>query len=371
MQGSHESLRAGRLGLLAAGVALVMAAGLRPETLRAQGRAEPAVVDVSGVERFLEITALLERDSEPAPAQWDSLFGTPGYTVLLRREFRRDFFIRRFELAFMPSKRADLEEQRRRDTGFYAQFLPHYLRAKSMREEIRRRMEELRTADFSRDALARARAFLPNPLPDGAPSVAFVIFAPDARGYDPVVVDILLARGREEFLNLVAHEFHHWYRARLAPDLTRHQQTLRTIEQIQLEGIADLINVPSRLDTAADTLSSYDRQYLDYLRNSPATIRVVDSLLAAMLRNPSGARDLGERLRAAVPLSGHPTGYYMARTILEEVGREALVSTVSNPFAFFRLYSQAASRRRDGTPPLSARALEFLRQLESQYARPM
>jgi hypothetical protein len=80
---------------------------------------------------------------------------------------------------------------------------------------------------------------------------------------------------------------------------------------------------------------------------------------------------VGERLRAAVPLSGHPTGHFMARTILEVMGREALVGTVSNPFAFFRLYSQAAARRPDGTPAFSAAALAFLGRLESRYRGPL
>ena len=366
MRVSRRSLRAGRSGLVVC-LALLAAAGLTSNTLHAQGRSARSVVDLSGVERFLEVTALLERDVEPAQQQWDSLFATPGYAVLIRREFNRDFFVRSFRLAYMPSRRQELEAQMARETGFWAQFLPHYVRARSSRAEIQRRMEELRSADFSRDAVARARAFLPDSLAGGMPSVAFVVFKPDARGYDPVVVDILYLTEREAFLNLVAHEFHHWYRARLASDLTRHADVLWVIEQIHLEGIADLINVPRRLAVPAESLSQADRGYLSQLRNSPATIRVVDSLLAAMLENAGRVRDLGERLRAAVPQSGHPTGYYMARTILEGLGRPALVGTVSNPFAFFRLYSQAAALRRDGTPPLSERALEFLRQLESRY----
>ena len=370
MQASRTSHQGRRPGLLVAGLALLISAGPRPVALHAQDRPARSVVDVSGVERFLEITALLERDVEPTPAQWDSLFATPGYAVLLRHEFRRDFFIRRFEVAFMPSKQAELAEQRARDTGFWAQFLPHYLRAKSMRAEIRRRMEEMRAADFSQAAVARARAFLPDLPPDGTPSVAFVIFGPDSRGYDPVVLDILYATGREAFLDLVAHEFHHWYRARLAPDLTRHQDILWVLGQIHLEGVADLINVPRWLGRPADSLSANERRYVGYLDTSPATIRVVDSLLAAMLDDPGDIRELGARLRAAVPMSGHPTGFYMARTILEEMGRDAVVGTVANPFAFFRLYSQSATRRRDGTPPLSDRALAFLRSLEARYQAP-
>lgn len=358
-----------RSNLLVGGVALFTLVGLQRDAPHAQGHPQ-AVVDLSGVERFLEITNLLEQDIEPTAAQWDSLFATPGYAVLIRREFRRDFFVRRFELAFMPSKQAEFKEQMTKDTGFWAQFLPHYLKAKSMRAEIQQRMEDLRSADFSREAMARARVFLPDSLPDGMPSVAFVVFAPDARGYDPVVVDILYKTERDGFLDVIAHEFHHWYVARLAPDLTRYQDVLWVIQQIHHEGIADLINVPHRLGQPPETLSASDRPYLDYLSASPATVRLVDSLLAAMLDHPSDVGNLGEQLRGAVPMSGHPTGYYMARTILEEMGRPALVGTVSNPFAFFRLYSRSAARRQDGTPQFSAKALQLLRTLESRFLEP-
>ena len=71
-------------------VTVVLALALLPTSARPAG-AQPAgarktplgpqarqVVDVSGVERFLEITAVLAQDKGPAPEQWDRLFATPG-----------------------------------------------------------------------------------------------------------------------------------------------------------------------------------------------------------------------------------------------------------------------------------------------------
>ena len=200
---------------LVLGLALLPAsaqpAGARQVTSAPQAR---SAIDLSGVERFLEIVAVLEQDREPTPAQWDQLFSTPGYAVLLAREFSRQDFENRFRLAFVPSKKADLDARLKKDTGFAAQFLPHYVKAKAMRGEIERRVGAFRTAAFADEALACARAFLPASITREQPSVAFVVFAPDSRGYDPVVLDILYMNDREEFLNTVAHEFHHWYRAK-------------------------------------------------------------------------------------------------------------------------------------------------------------
>jgi len=88
-----------------------------------------------------------------------------------------------------------------------------------------------------------------------------------------------------------------------------------------------------------------------------------------MQDNPADRRDLGGKLRTAVPRSGHPTGYYMAETIVGVLGKDALIRTVSNPFAFFRAYNDAASKKVVGTPLFSKKAMDFLRSLEKRYAQ--
>jgi hypothetical protein len=109
----------------------------------------------------------------------------------------------------MPSKKAELDARMKKETGFAAQFLPHYVRAKAMRGEIEHRVAQFRTAAFADEAIARARAFLPASVTAEQPSVAFVVFAPDSRGYDPVVLDILWViqqvHGRD-------HRRHAWQR---------------------------------------------------------------------------------------------------------------------------------------------------------------
>ncbi len=51
----------------------------------------------------------------------------------------------------------------------------------------------------------------------------------------------------------------------------------------------------------------------------------------------------------------------------ETLGPEALKADMDNPFAFYRLYNQAAEKA--GSPVLSPKALHALERLEYKYLR--
>jgi len=343
-------------------IAMLVFGGLSGRGKGLQDTQQPAA-DFSGVKKFLELTAVLEQDGEPTREQWDALFATPGYAVLTESEFQKDFFAERFRLAFMPSRADALKEQMKKDTGFRAQFLPHYLRAKAMRREIERWTAVQRPAELYDEALAKARALLPEGAVAGWPAVAFVIFAPDARGYDPVVLDALYCMGKGGRLaDLVGHEFHHYYRNRLV-DLNQDQGTLGVINQIHAEGIADLIDKAEWIGKPESALAPNEKDFVQLYRQSPSVIRTMDELFSRMNEMKTGRGELGFELRRAVPQSGHPTGLYMATLILEELGKPALVGVADDPFAFFRLYQEAAARKHGDTPRFSNRAMVFLERL--------
>jgi len=350
-------------GRILVGLLVVLLAG----ALGAQGAAGqdalPPAADFSGLQKFLEITAILAEDKEPAAQQWAALFATPGYAVLTQSEFTRDFFIERFRLAFMPSRAEALKEQLKKDTGFRAQFLPHYLRAKALRPEIERWMAGLKPAEIYVEAAEKAGALLPEGAVSDWPAVSFVIFAPDSRGYDPVVLDALFCMDLGGGLaDMVGHEFHHYYRNRFV-DLTQDQSTLWVIGQVHGEGIADLIDKAEWTRRRDEALTPRERDFVKLYKESPAVIRTMDDLLTRMSVMKTGRGELGFQLRRAVPQSGHPTGLYMALVILEEFGRPAIVKAAFDPFAFFRLYQEVAVKRGGDTPRFSEAAMKFLEAL--------
>lgn len=333
-----------------------------------------ANVDFSGVEMFLELTALLEKDIEPTQEQWNDLFSTPGYAVLIRREFRTpNFFIERFKLAFMPSLKKELEAKLQEESGFSAQFLPHYVRAKKERRLIEESVEELKNLSFVQVAVEEARKFLPEFELKSYPPVSFVIFGPDARGYVPVVLDIFYTIENKKFLKtFIAHEFHHYYRD-LFYDSGQDQQILWVINQIQGEGIADQINVGEWFHDknlyAEYSQKGRNKSYLDWYEKSPEIISEMDRLFSAMYDFPEQKGKLGAELQEIIPQSGHPTGFFMANLILEQLGKKVLIEDVKNPFAFFRHYKDAADKKRGDTPSFSEKSLQFILSLEKRYIR--
>jgi hypothetical protein len=78
----------------------------------------------------------------------------------------------------------------------------------------------------------------------------------------------------------------------------------------------------------------------------------------------------GRKLRSVIPQSGHPTGFYMAALIEQELGSDAIVKVVRNPFRFFYLYNEAA-KKNGNAPVFSSKATAFVRSLERKYAKPI
>jgi hypothetical protein len=270
----------------------------------------------------------------------------------------------------MPSEKEALEAKLKEEKGFWAQFLLHFVRAKKQRSLIEEQVAKLKSLDYVKAAVEETRKFLPDLPIQEYPPLSFVIFGPDARGYMPVVVDVLYAHDqRDFFISFIAHEFHHFYRNLHFP-YAQDQIFIWVIDQIQGEGIADQINIGKWFHDKNLYPKYVEKKkgYLEWYAKSPEIIRRMDHLFMAAYDHPEKKMELGQQLRAIVPLSGHPTGFYMANMIIEQLGKETLIKDIGNPFAFFRLYKQAADKKGGETSTFSEKAIRFIRSLEERYA---
>lgn len=334
--------------------------------------ADGSGVDVSGIDLFWQVVDTLSQDEEPSSELWHALFATPGYRALTQSEFEQSFFRESFRIAYMPSFESSLSSSL--EEGNNARLLEHYVQVGEHRADLEAFVEDLKRSDPMRSPSRLAAEWLPDPAPDKPAPLAVVVFDMDARGYDPIVIDLLAAM-ELDLNSFLAHESHHWYRNDRATidwnDVPPHEaELLWTLYQIQGEGIADQIDKRPWIE--GDELpptarGSYVTDYASALAATPITIQSLDSLLVAfdVATSTDDRAAIGARVAELVPMSGHPTGYFMARAILETLGQERLVMDVANPVAFFRTYDEAA--RVSGTQAFSSRGLSSLEKLEARF----
>ena len=309
--------------------------------------------DFSGMDIFWEIFDLLQADREPTEELWDRLFATPGYAVLVKSEFTRDFFISRFRLAFKPSLAEELEKEPGQDKHG---FLSHYLTVRKNPGAIKRQQQLLASGDYHHQVMDRCLEWLPLKEVDEYPPVSFVIFQNDARGYSPVVVDVLAAIELGEFIPLfLAHEFHHWYRNKLlAVDWSllpeEYNDLVWVLDQLHAEGIADHIDKAALM--AAD--HPFARGFDQAVEKAPEYIEFMDTVLGELTGGERQTAEAGRELRNKLPQAGHPVGYYMAREIIKRKGRKALIATVPDTFSFFRQWDGFSSATREWLDGLQA-----------------
>lgn len=336
--------------------------------------------DFSGMDQFWKILDTLQKDRKPTQSSWDSLFSTPGYAVLTQSEFSREHFVHYFSLAFMPSKSAEFKEELKK-TDWKIRYNKHIAKVPQNREPIQNQRKKLETTPTLIDgSLNLARAYLPKYEIDSSslPPISFVIFGNDARGYSPIVIDLLYCVDQEDNLKyLIGHESHHFYRNQMLtfqpPDLdSTDHDIIWVLNQLQAEGIADQID--KRINFFEGGYlehSKWAQRYKDFLRDSPEIIRKMDELLTAYSEEPSNRQKLAVQLRELIPMSGHPTGYYMASMIIEDRGKKSLIRDIGNPFKFVRLYNEAAkSAEKDiSKTGLSKTSMNLIKYLENQYSK--
>ncbi len=335
------------------------------------GPANPGFV-YDGYEQFWHVADLLMHDLEPSDAQWQALLSASGYRELVAHELTPDVFAENLRLAFKPSLGAPLAHVLQ--GGSQASLIRHYILTADMRRNIARRMDAMAAAPLAAAAREAALSWLPAGLSPAFPTVAFVIFGPDARSYLSVVLDAAYVCQQESPLPLLAHEYHHVFRrhlvaARPAQD-PGDKDLLWVLNQLESEGIADQIDKrswPADPPSATGAVTNYARQYRKQYAVAPDQIRRMDTLLSAWHRIPARRNELARRLRASLPLAGHPTGSFMARRIEARFGRQGCIDAVGNPFAFVRLYSEAAASGDGAAPPLCRESLSAIATLERIY----
>ena len=320
--------------------------------------------EFSGIEQFWKIVKIFEANMEPNHRDWEKLFSTPGYKILVNGEFTREFFIDNFRLVFKPNARKELEKKLQR--GENLSHLNHYIKIRDNRNLINEQLRKLKTESYSRKAVKNTLEYLPQYSVSQMPPVSFVIFESNGRGSSPIVVD-LAATIEWDFMSFLSHEYHHWYRNRqlqLRIDRLNSQERnlLNTLSLIEAEGIADMVDKKEWYTKPSNAVSEYARRYLRDVGRTPYVIKSIDRLLS----NTENNKNLANSILRHLPQRGHTTGYYMARVILERENKKKLVDCVGNPIEFILIYNDAAKKSNGKYPTFSRESIQYLNKIYSK-----
>jgi hypothetical protein len=116
--------------------------------------------------------------------------------------------------------------------------------------------------------------------------------------------------------------------------------------------------------------SKWAKKFREYVSNTPSLIQKVESLFVQYSNQTGELQSISDEIIESVPMSGHPTGYFMARAIIAKLEKEELLRNMGNPFEFFRLYNRVARAHDDLYPMFSEEAMNVIDRLEEKYSHP-
>jgi Putative zinc dependent peptidase (DUF5700) len=350
-------------------------AALRSPTIR------PAVeFDLSAIPVFWAVHDLLRRGVEPSDSLWGALWSAPGYALLETKERRRAMLTRGLRLAYMPAQRAAADSLLSANAGWLGRVVPHLRAVGAARDTLAAFERSLASPELMEHGRRRAQAYLPAGATDAhpAPAVSFLYFL-DARGYpERILLDPLYFMRLRNPLDILAHEYHHYYRSRLARPQRPYGDdllawTLSTVESEGLAGMLDKRTIPSMTRAQLDSVyggrpdHEYFVTYQTEYRRSNERLGQAEDVLERVLQHPDSMRPLGAWLHRELPDNGRIMGAFMSEVIEQQLGRSRLVSVVGDPFAFWRLYNEAARRTGGVARVLSEAAMRALGEVEAKY----
>lgn len=330
-------------------------------------------IDFSSVDAFWSIAEKISNEME-SEADWDYLFST-GYYKFYENWGQRINIQKMMVIALSP-KMKSVRDSLMKIPDFNSYILKQIISTNADKIKLQSFQYNLVQGDLLKKIIKRAQEFLPKELNSQSyvPFIYFGVYQPDANASDKsIAIDLKLYYELADPVGLIAHEYHHFltinYRKKfksIENDST--SLIMKSISQLQLEGIADMIDKDKFLNSDGRGFPLIlSINYKKAHANPLPALQKMDSLLVAISKNPLSTKRNSEAIFNLLPLGGHPHGFYMAKTILKVYGKKKLLSTVRNPFDFIRVYNNAYFKL-NGTNIFSVEAIKYLSHIESMYS---
>jgi hypothetical protein len=334
-----------------------------------------AGIHTSGLDYYIKIAETLLSKQEPPQADWDSLFASPAYKIIIEKGITPEMLKADMRPAY-TQETLTAEQQKRH---------VHHLRYKGNLAQLKSYSASVKDGSIRTALKQHLYPYLPARLQKDEliPPIVYTFYIGlDANGSPQAIFqDAYLSYLVDGYAKgiLTAHEAFHSVitgavnkRLKISRSNTQDPQTILfiTLNGISQEGIADLIDkeVLFRTDSPVyDYLKGLteneDQRARNYLQKLNEELALSNT--QGTLHNPS------EFNKAVSGDVGHVPGRFMGKVIKQAGLLEEIKPDVENPFNFIYTYNKAAAQFNGTYPILSAEAINFLKKAEPQIIEPL
>lgn len=305
-------------------------------------------VDLSSVDEFLNITALLKNGEEVNMEQWNQLDSSAAYSLFSNS---KDNTIPNIVKAVMLDifGCSDSKGQTQNGSLLETSVRENYEDIKKNYSEIRKFRDNYDFEYLISNAKFRLQTFLGCNQLDASVKwrpVYFFFLSQDGKELDNAIVidlNLIYKMTEEERINFLAHEFFHVYRAHFEHHEFNCANDINfAIDMIANEGIADQIDKYMGYDQYFSNFSKSKElasEFKQLYNNAPKDIEYLQTTIAQYAANQIDKDTCIDRLISIYKYNGHALGFYISNQIIKAGLRDEMIKEFHNPYEFFRLYS--------------------------------
>ena len=330
-----------------------------------------------GAEVYLKIASELMTVRKDSPHQWQSLFQTPIYQMLIAGQAVDTNTLKQEMLHVFASTTATSNTTFSVNEKYHEAY-------KSQINELERYIRLLHTSNIKDSVKVLLHPYLPVRLQseDLFPTLFYLNYGrAEATGLGGIVInDLLLSYriDRYKFGLLAAHEAFHSivsvaFQQKLKKDIDYNAadfNLLYFLQNVSEEGIADLIDKPLLLRDNSPLFQELKQMTENDEEFSLTFIRRLDSVLAIISVSeqfPSQYRSFADFATSFGKNGGHIPGRFMGKIIKNAGMLGAHLETIEDPISFILTYNQAVGKSKQKYPAFSRESVVYLQKLRARY----
>lgn len=344
-------------------------------------------VDLTSVDEFFKVTSTLKEGKAISEEQWKDLDNSGGYRPYAEKEnkIRINIIKSSINTVFGNCSKAKKdsilsisEEDLNNNIALWVEkhMLINYIDMNDNYESLKTFRGNYDFINFIEKSKQRLFSFLGEPIDTDFrfKTVYFHCMESDGENStDGIYIDFnkIYKETEEQRINFLAHEFFHNYREKYEDHDFNYKSDLNhTIDYIQNEGIADLIDKSEGYEkyfTDAGELPEMVTTWVNLYNQAQADLERLHNLFMNYSKDVLSENEMVDGIIEIVKLNGHPIGFFMANQIVSSGYRNEMLKTFYNPYEFYSLYNKAAKEQ--NLFQLSNEFMSYLKNLTKEHYR--